>query len=105
MGCGWERELLGGFFMILFSHPLSTPFTREAALALEEAGLLAEVRTCLHWTPGGWMDRVLPGSVARELGRRSYPAAVGAKVRTTPWREAGRLLAARVPRLGAFDPA
>ena len=88
--------------MILFSHPLSTAFTREAALALEEAGLLAEVRTCLHWTPGGWADRVLPGSLAKELGRRSYPAAVRAKVRTTPWREAGRLLAARVPRLGGL---
>ena len=86
--------------MILFSHPLSTPFTREAALALAEAGWLAEVRTCLHWTPGGIGDAVLPGSVAKELGRRSYPVAVRERVRTTPWRETGRLLAARVPKLG-----
>lgn len=86
--------------MILFSHPLSTAFTREAALALEEAGLLEEVRTCLHWTPGGLMDAVLPGSLTKEMGRRSYPAAVRGKVRTRPLREAGRLLAARVPKLG-----
>ena len=85
--------------MILFSHPLSTAFTREAALALEEAGLLEELWTCLHWRPGGPVGRVLPGGVARELGRRSYPAAVWPKVHTHPWREAGRLLAGRLPGL------
>ena len=85
--------------MILFSHPLSTPFTREAALALAEAGLLAELRTCLHWTPGNGAERFLPAALARELGRRSYPPAVRARVRTAPWREAGRLLATRLPAL------
>lgn len=85
--------------MILFSHPLSTAFTREATLALEEAGWLEELWTCLHWRPGGLADRVLPGSLTRELGRRSYPAAVWPKVRTRPWREAGRLLAGRLPGL------
>ena len=88
--------------MILFSHPLSTPFTREAALALEEAGMLAELRTCLHWTPGDPLERFLPGSVAKELGRRSYPAAVRGRVRSRPWREAGRLLAARLPGLASL---
>ena len=88
--------------MILFSHPLSTPFTREAALALADAGLLAELRTCLHWTPGNGAERFLPAGLARELGRRSYPAAVRARVHTAPWREAGRLLARRVPALGAM---
>ena len=86
--------------MILFSHPLSTPFTREAALALADAGLLAELRTCLHWTPGSQSERFLPAGLVRELGRRSYPAAVRARVRTAPWREAGRLLARRTSALG-----
>ena len=85
--------------MILFSHPLSTPFTREAALALAEAGSLMEVETCLHWIPGNAWERFLPGSVARELGRRSYPEAVRSKLRTRPWREVGRLLAGRLPGL------
>ncbi len=88
--------------MILFSHPLSTPFTREAALALADAGLLAELRTCLHWTPGNRAERFLPAGLARELGRRSYPPAVRARVRTAPWREAGRLLARRLPALDAL---
>lgn len=88
--------------MILFSHPLSTPFTREAALALADAGLLAELRTCLHWTPGNGAERFLPAGLSRELGRRSYPPAVRSRVRTAPWREAGRLLARRVPALGAL---
>lgn len=78
---------------------MSTPFTREAALALAEAGLLAEAETCLHWTPGNLWERLLPGSVARELGRRSYPEAVRSRLRTRPWREAGRLLAGRLPGL------
>ncbi len=86
--------------MILFSHPLSTAFTREAALALAEAGLLEEVLTCLNWTPGGAADRFLPTGLAKELGRRSYPATVRGCVRTRPWREAGRLLAGRFARLG-----
>ena len=86
--------------MILLSHPLSTPFTREAALALADAGLLAELRTCLHWTPGNPAERFLPAGLARELGRRSYPPSVRARVRTAPWREAGRLLARRTPALG-----
>ncbi len=85
--------------MILFSHPLSTPFTREAALALAEAGLLTELRTCLHWTPGNRAERFLPAGLTREMGRRSYPPAVRASVRTAPWREAGRLLARRLPAL------
>ncbi len=88
--------------MILFSHPLSTPFTREAALALAEAGLLAELRTCLHWTPGNRAERFLPAGLTREMGRRSYPPAVRASVRTAPWREAGRLLARRLPVLDWF---
>ena len=86
--------------MILFSHPLSTPFTREAALALADAGLLAELRTCLHWTPGSRAERSLPAGLARELARRSYPPGVRPFVRTAPWREAGRLLARQVPALG-----
>ena len=86
--------------MILLSHPLSTPFTRETALALADAGLLAELQTCLHWTPGNSAERFLPASLARELGRRSYPPAVRSRVRTAPWREAGRLLARSAPALG-----
>ena len=83
--------------MILFSHPLGNANARQAALALEEAGLLAELWTCLHWTPGGPAERWLPAGIARELGRRSFPAPVRPKLRTAPWREALRLLAGRLP--------
>ena len=83
--------------MILFSHPLGNANARQAALALEEAGLLAELWTCLHWTPGHPAERWLPAAVSRELGRRSFPAAVRPKLRTAPWREALRLLGGRLP--------
>ncbi len=83
--------------MILFSHPLGNANARQAALALDEAGLLAEAWTCLHWTPGGRAERWLPGALARELGRRSFPASVRPRLHTAPWREALRLLAGRLP--------
>ena len=83
--------------MILFSHPLGNTHSRQAALAVEEAGLLAELWTCLNWTPGNPLERWLPARVTRELGRRSYPAPLRPKLRTAPWREALRLLAARLP--------
>ena len=83
--------------MILFSHPLGNTHSRQAALAVEEAGLLAELWTCLNWTPGNPLERWLPARVARELGRRSYPAPLRPKLHTVPGREALRLLAARLP--------
>ena len=83
--------------MILFSHPLGNTHARQAALGVEEAGLLAELWTCLNWTPGNGLERWLPAGVARELGRRSYPAPLRPKLRLAPWREALRLLAARLP--------
>ncbi len=49
--------------MLLFSHPLGNNHARQAALAVEEAGLLAELWTCLHWTPGGRAERWLPAAL------------------------------------------
>ena len=83
--------------MILFSHPLGNANARQAALALEEAALLAEAWTCLAWTPGSRADRLLPGALTRELRRRSFPESVRSKLHTAPWREALRLVAGRLP--------
>jgi starch synthase len=83
--------------MILMSHPLGNANVRQAALALEEAGLLAEFWTGFHWVGGGMMERLLPGVVRRELARRSFPAPIRPRVRVSPARELGRLLASRLP--------
>ena len=83
--------------MFLMSHPLGNANARQTALALNEAGLLAELWTCLHWVPGHAAERWMPAVVAHELGRRGWPEAVRPRVRTAPVREAARLLASRLP--------
>ena len=83
--------------MFLMSHPLGNANARQTALALNEAGLLAELWTCLHWVPGNSAERWMPAALAHELGRRGWPGEVRARVRTAPVREAARLLAGRLP--------
>ncbi len=83
--------------MFLMSHPLGNANARQTALALHEAGLLAELWTCLHWVPGNPAERWMPAALAQELGRRGWPEAVRPHVRTAPVREAARLLAGRLP--------
>ena len=84
--------------MIVMSYPISNAFAKQAALAFVEGDLLDEYWTCLRWRRGTWLDRVLPGKLTRELLRRALPVELDPmRVRTYPWREAGRMLSARVP--------
>jgi len=81
--------------MILLSHPTSNANVRHAALALEEAGLLAEFWTCVSWNPDSFLNPLLPGKLRRQLSRRALPERLRPKVRHVPWLEAGRLLASQ----------
>ena len=83
--------------MILMSYPLVNAFARHAALAMSEAGMLSELWTCLNWVPGHPVERWMPPALTRELGRRSWPEPVRPFIHAVPVREAGRLLASRVP--------
>ena len=84
--------------MIIMSYPLSNAFSQQAALGFLEDGMLAEYWTCLRWRRGTWPDRLLPAALTRELRRRTLPAEMDrVRVRTQPWREAGRMLASRLP--------
>jgi len=78
--------------MILFSHPTGNANVRHAALALEEAGLLAEFWTCVSWNPESPLNRFLPGKLGSQLCRRALPERLRGKTRHVPWREAGRML-------------
>lgn len=86
--------------MLLFSYPIGNVFSREAALALEAEGLLAEYWTGVNWRPGSLADRLLPAAFTRQLRRRALPGALQARVRTAPWRELGRLFGGRLPGSG-----
>lgn len=83
--------------MLLLSYPIGNVFSREAALALEAEGLLAEFWTGVNWRRGSLADRLLPGRFTRQLRRRALPPALQPRVRTAPWREIGRLLGGGLP--------
>ena len=83
--------------MLLFSHPFGNNHAHQAALAVQEAGLLAELWTSFHWTPGNRAERWLPAALARQFGRRAFPPAVRDRIHMAPLREVGRMLAPRLP--------
>jgi len=82
--------------MLILSHPTGNANSRQNALALLEAGLLAEFWTCLNWEPGAPLRALLPDSFRRTLDRRSFDELDGALIRSHPWREVGRHLASRL---------
>ncbi len=84
--------------MILLSHPTANQNVRQTALALAEAGLLAEFWTCVNWRQGGWLDRSLgvASPLRNELRRRSFPAELAPFLRTFAWREWGRQFAGQL---------
>lgn len=82
--------------MIILSHPTGNANVRQAALALQEHGLLAEWWTAIAPFPDALWLRRAPKKLAEQLLRRTPPEALRGKMRLAPWREAGRLLASRL---------
>jgi starch synthase len=72
---------------VVFAHPTGNANVRQAALALEEAGLLEEFHATLAFFGSGWRG---------ELRRRVYPDALRKFTRRHPWREAVRVVAGRI---------
>lgn len=79
-------------------HPMGNPNSREAALALSEAGLLSEIITTIAYNPKGWLSSYLDllphtikNKIADELGRRTWIAPQGVSMRSHPWNEAIRI--------------
>ena len=79
--------------MILFSHATGNANVREAARALNDAGLLSEFWTSICWNRESALNRVLPRFVARELQRRAFSDIGQAQLRCHPWIELCRLAA------------
>lgn len=82
-------------------HPTGNPNSREAALALGEAGLLYEIIATIAYAPqaGERYLNLLPKPirkrVADELGRRTWSAPFGATMRLHPWQEIARVALVR----------
>jgi alpha-maltose-1-phosphate synthase len=79
--------------MLILSHPTGNPNVREAARALNEAGLLSEFWTSVCWNQECLLNRVLPRSLCRELDRRAFSHIGRDQLRCHPWIEFGRLAA------------
>jgi len=79
--------------MILFSHPTGNANVREAARALNDAGLLSEFWTSICWNQKSSLTRILPRSVTRELERRSFSDIARSQIRCHPLIEVARLTA------------
>lgn len=84
-------------------HPTSSPFSRNAAIALWEIDLLHEVITTIAYAPKGAVSHylnLLPQKIrnyiADELGRRTWIAPTGVSMRTHPWQEAMRITLVRM---------
>lgn len=82
--------------MILLSHPTGNENVRSAARALSEAGLLCEFWTSVCWNEQHLLNRVLPRSVSRELGRRAFADIGRDQLHCYPWIELGRLAARKL---------
>ena len=82
--------------MVLLSHPTGNSFVREAALSLEDSGVLGEFHTSIASCGGNIFEKLsrLPG--LGEIRRRSLPARLRPKLKLHPLREAFRLALARL---------
>jgi len=82
--------------MILFSHPTgNAAHVCNTALAFARHGVLAEFWTCVSWDPGTQWNRLLPAGLRQQLARRALPKELRALAHYHPWREMGRMLAAK----------
>jgi len=81
--------------MLLFTHPTGNSNVRHAALGLYHSGLLEEFLTCLDFHPSPAWQKLLPGSLLRQLQRRSYTEELSPTIRLQPAREIARLIASR----------
>ena len=69
---------------------------RHSALALHEAGVLAEAWTCLAFDPHSALTALMPHALREEMLRRSFPSELRPRLHTRPWREAARLIGKRL---------
>ena len=74
-------------------HATGNANVRQAALAFQEAGILAGFHTTIAWRRGGVVDRLLPGGLRGEFRRRSFEGIPPELIHAHPRRELVRLLA------------
>jgi glycosyltransferase involved in cell wall biosynthesis len=82
--------------MLALVHPTGNQNMRQAALALQQGGVLGEVWTCLGWREHHPLTACLPPRLRAEVARRIFPQEIASRIHLRPWRELGRLVAMRL---------
>jgi len=77
--------------LLLLSHLTGTANSRQAALALHEAGWLSECHHTLAWSHLPRLGGLLPHNLISHLQKRSFPDLPPEKVHSHPWPELARL--------------
>jgi glycosyltransferase involved in cell wall biosynthesis len=80
---------------VLLHHPTGNANVRAAVDGLFQADMLADFYTSIATFPGNSLDYLSTLPPLAELNRRRFNPALRNKTRMWPWREAGRLIAAR----------
>jgi glycosyltransferase involved in cell wall biosynthesis len=81
---------------VLIHHPTGNANVRAAALGLLQADMLYGFRTTVATFPGGVLDHLSAFAPFAELNRRNYDVALSSKSQMWPWRELGRMAAAKL---------
>ncbi|WP_424494960.1 glycosyltransferase family 4 protein [Salinimicrobium sp. GXAS 041] len=80
---------------LILSHPTGNSFVRAAVTSFQKEGMLDEFHTTIASFEGSFLDQLGGTRMFSEIRRRRYDTSLRNITRQRPWREAGRLLAAR----------
>jgi len=80
---------------VVISHPTGNSFVRSAAKGFLDAGVLADFYTTVATFPGSVFDKLSGIGPLAELKRRAYDPILKRYTHTSPWRELGRIAAAK----------
>jgi glycosyltransferase involved in cell wall biosynthesis len=80
---------------VVISHPTGNSFFRSAAKGFLDSGILDGVYTTVATFPGDTFDKLSSINALAELKRRAYDPILKPFMHTSPWRELGRIAAAK----------
>jgi glycosyltransferase involved in cell wall biosynthesis len=81
---------------LIISHPTGNANVRVAAVACEQADILADFYTCIATFDGTLEDRLSTIGPLSELNRRRFDNRLAKKTSIWPWQELGRIISSKV---------
>ncbi len=78
---------------LILSHPTANNFARAAAYRFEEEDMLYAFYTSIALFPGGALDKLQQIPFLKDIQRRNFKSELKPYTKSSPWIEAGRMLA------------